>query len=154
MLSCQRPLKPLLNHRFHPAPRSQSREQQNRSRGRHCAGCHPQRDTDHQPQVRRRTPSVRFRVSARSHICEHSPPSLHASLASKASTSPTLVSESSSQLLHRLPHSLAMLLSIVRRVDRGHVLLSDGWFSAPVYPPHPLATSPSQLAAQRPRRPD
>eukprot|EP00964_Phaeocystis_antarctica_P012339 scaffold6811_cov55-Phaeocystis_antarctica.AAC.5 len=43
-----------------------------------------------------------------------------------------------------------MLPSIVRRVDRGHVLLSDGWFSAPVHPPYPLA---SQLAAQPPRRP-
>ena len=60
------------------------------------------------------------------------------------------LSESSSQLLHHIPHSLAMLPSIVRRVDRGHVLLSDRWFSAPVYSPHPLA---SQLAAQRPRRP-
>ena len=36
----------------------------------------------------------------------------------------------------------AMLPSIVRRVDRGHVLLSDGWFSGPVYPPHtPLRRS-------------
>ena len=35
-----------------------------------------------------------------------------------------------------------------------HVLPSDGWIThAPVYPPHPLATSPSQLAGQQPRRP-
>ena len=27
-----------------------------------------------------------------------------------------------------------MLPSIVRRVDRGHVLLSGGWFSSPIYP--------------------
>jgi hypothetical protein len=39
-------------------------------------------------------------------------------------------------------------------MDRGHVLVPDRWITrAPVYPPHPLATSPSQLGEQRPRRP-
>ena len=59
----QCPLTRLLSHRFHRAPRSQSRTQLPRSRGRHCAGCRPQRDEDHQPQVRCRPRSVCFRVS-------------------------------------------------------------------------------------------
>ena len=54
---------------------------------------------------------------------------------------------------HILIHAM-MLPSIVRRVDRGHVLVPDGWITrAPIYPPHPPATSPSQLADQPPRRP-
>jgi hypothetical protein len=37
-----------------------------------------------------------------------------------------------------------MLPPIVRRVDCGHFLLPYGWITrAPVYPPHPLVTSPS-----------
>ena len=66
-LWCQRPLTRLLSNRFHRAPRSQSRTQLTRSRGRHCAGCRPQRDEDHQPQVRCRPRSVGFRVTARLH---------------------------------------------------------------------------------------
>ena len=50
-------------------------------------------------------------------------------------------------------HTHAMPPSIVRRMDRGHVLLSDGWVArAPAPISAPLRPSPSQLAAQRPRR--
>ena len=61
---CQRPLTRLLSHHPHPTPRSQSRRQRHRNRGRLRARCRPQGDEDHQPRVRRRTPSIRFRVSA------------------------------------------------------------------------------------------
>jgi hypothetical protein len=41
-LSCQRPLTRLYSLTVsHPAPRSQARRQQHRSRGRHCARRHP-----------------------------------------------------------------------------------------------------------------
>ena len=37
-----------------------------------------------------------------------------------------------------------MLPSTVHRVDCGHFLLPYGWITrAPLYPPHPLVTSPS-----------
>ena len=50
-------------------------------------------------------------------------------------------------------HTHAMPPSIVRRMDRGHVLLSDGWVArAPAPISAPLRPSPSQLAAQRPQR--
>ena len=50
-------------------------------------------------------------------------------------------------------HTHAMLPSIVHRMDRGHVLLSDGWVArAPAPISAPLRPSPSQLAVQRPRR--
>ena len=52
LLLCQRPLTRLLSHCSYPTPRSQSRRQRHQNRGRHCTGCHPQRDEDHQPQVR------------------------------------------------------------------------------------------------------
>ena len=44
----------------------------------------------------------------------------------------------------------AMLPSIVRRVDHGHVLLLGGWITRINTHPRPLATSPSQLAGPRP----
>ena len=56
LLTCQRPLTCLLSHCSHPTPRSQSRRQQNGSRRSHCAGCRPQGDEDHEPQVRCRPP--------------------------------------------------------------------------------------------------
>jgi len=62
-LSCQRPLTCLLSHHSHPTPRSQSLQQQHRSRGRLRARRHPQGDAAHQLRVRRR-PSVRFCVNA------------------------------------------------------------------------------------------
>ena len=56
---------PLLSHRFPSCPSLvQPRMQQHRCQGRHRARCHPQRDGDNQPQVRRRRRSVCFFVSA------------------------------------------------------------------------------------------
>ena len=49
---CQLPLT-RLSHHPHPTPRSQSPRQQHRIRGRLCVRCHPQRDKDNQPGVRR-----------------------------------------------------------------------------------------------------
>ena len=68
LLSCQRPLTRLLVQSLtisHLAPRSQSRSQRHRRQGRHCARCHPQRDEDHQPQVRAPPAKRCFCVSAR-----------------------------------------------------------------------------------------
>ena len=50
-------------------------------------------------------------------------------------------------------HTHAMPPSIVRRMDRGHVLLSDGWVArAPAPISAPLRPSPPQFAVQRPGR--
>ena len=46
-----------------PAPRSQSLGQWIRRRGRHCARCHPPRDRDHRPEVRR-LPGAHLSVNA------------------------------------------------------------------------------------------
>ena len=63
LLLCQRPLTHLLSNWSHPTPRTQSRRQRHRSRGSHCDCCHPQRDEDHQPPVRRPREAFAF-VSA------------------------------------------------------------------------------------------
>ena len=60
-----------------------------------------------------------------------------------------LVSTPSALLPARLPHSHPRDADLVRRV-----LLPSGRTSrAPIYPPHPRATCPSQLGVQLPRRP-
>ena len=64
----------------------------------------------------------------------------------RACVLPWSLSESSSLCFLHLFHILihVMLPPIVRRVDCGHFLLPYGWITrAPLYPPHPLVTSPS-----------